>query len=46
MSDKDWENIKRECLVIEGIEYEKAEKNQIAVSDKGKIAEQLVDLLY
>lgn len=33
-------------MVIEGIEYEKAEINNSRVSDKGVIAEQLVDMDY
>lgn len=46
MSKEMWNNIKRECMVIEGTEYEKAETSNTAVSLKGRIAEQLVDLSF
>ena len=46
MTKDDWHKIKMECRVIEGIEYEKAEINNSRVSDKGVIAEQLVDMDY
>lgn len=44
MTKDDWHKIKMECMVIEGREYEKAEINNTAVSQKGRIAEQIVDL--
>ncbi len=44
MTKDDWHKIKMECMVIEGREYEKAENNNTAVSLRGKIAEQIVDL--
>lgn len=44
LTKDDWHKIKMECMVIEGREYEKAEDNKTAVSEKGKIAEQIVDL--
>ncbi len=46
MTKDEWHKVKMECMVIEGKEYEKAEKNNTEVSHKGKIAEQLVDLAY
>lgn len=46
MTKDDWHKIKMECMVIEGIEYEKAEINNSCVSDKGVVAEQLVDMDY
>lgn len=46
MTKDDWHKIKMECMVIEGREYEKAENNNTAVSLRGKIAEQIVDLAF
>lgn len=45
LTKDDWHKIKMECMVIEGREYEKAENNKTAVSEKGRIAEQIVDLV-
>lgn len=46
MTKDDWHKIKMECMVIEGREYEKAENNNTAVSLRGKIAEQIVDMAF
>lgn len=46
MTKDDWHKIKMECMVIEGREYEKAENNNTAVSLRGRIAEQIVDLAF